>query len=262
MRFAMSTVPPICWEPTEIDRCVVLDPDITLDAVTYRRFTDDLVKFVVEQPRAVIVRVDRMTIATETALTAFTSARLRTANWPGVPILLVAEDTELRRRLGRSAIRRFLAVQPSVAAAVAASGEPPIRRRAAMTMTLSPVTGHRARRLIDDICAEWDIAEISEAAQIIATEFIDNADLHGHFTGVPDIDVRLEYREDLFTIAVADPDPREAVLREPGPGSVGRRLHGLHIVAELASAWGCAPRWPTGKVVWARLATARNRQVS
>jgi len=258
----MTTVPPICWQPTEIDRCVVLEPDIALDAVTYRRFTDDLVKFVVEQPRAVIVCVDRMTIASETVLTAFTSAWLRTANWPCVPILLVAEDNELRHRLGRSAIRRFLAVHPNVAAAVAAAAEPPIRRRAALTMALSPVTGHRARRLIDDVCAEWAIAEMSEAAQIIATEFIDNADLHGRFTGVPDIDVRLEYREDLLTIAVADPDPHEAVLREPEPGSAGRRLHGLHIVSELASAWGCAPRWPNGKVVWATLATARQRQVS
>ncbi|PSR66869.1 hypothetical protein C8258_18510 [Nocardia sp. MDA0666] len=239
---------------------MVLEPDFTLDAGTYRQFSDGLVKFIVGQPRAVIVCLDHMTVASEAVLTAFTSARLRTSNWPNVPILLAAESEEARRRLERSAIRRWLTVHSTVAAAIAAAGEPPIRRWVARTMALSPFTGHRARRLIDEVCAEWDLGEISEAAQIIVTEFIDNVDLHGHFTGVPDIDVRLEYREDLLTIAVADPDPREAVLREPAPGSAGRRLHGLHIVAEMASAWGCIPRWPTGKVVWATVAATRHPQ--
>ncbi|WP_063009464.1 ATP-binding protein [Nocardia kruczakiae] len=251
----MNSVPPIRWQPTDIDRCVVLEPDLTLDAGTYRQFSDDLVKFAVGQPRAVIVRVDGMTIASEPALAAFTTAWLRTLNWPCVPFLLVTEDAELRRRLGRSAVHRFLAVQPTVAAAVAAAAEPPPRRRTDLTVALSPVTGHRVRRMIDDVCAEWGIGDISELAQIIATEFVDNADLHGLFTGVPDIDVRLEFRDDLLTIAIADPDPREAVLMESVPGADGHRMHGLHIVAALASAWGCVRRWPTGKVVWATLAT-------
>ncbi|WP_051025468.1 STAS domain-containing protein [Nocardia aobensis] len=253
----MTAAPLICWQARKIDRCVVLEPDLTLDAKTYRQFSDGLVKFVIGQPRAVIVCLDHMTVASDAVLTAFTSARLRTSKWPSVPILLVARSVEVRRRLERSAIRRLLTVHSTVAAAIAASGEPPIRRWTTRTMALSPFTGHMARRLIDEVCAEWGIGEVSEAAQIIATEFIDNADLHGHFTSVPDIDVRLEYRENLLTVAVADPDPREAVLREPDPGSSGRRLHGLHIVAEMASAWGCVPRWPTGKVVWATLSTRR-----
>lgn len=257
----MDTAADIRWQPNEVERCTVLQPRGPLDAVTYRRFTAELVKYVVEQPRAVVVCLDELTVPSETALTAFTSARLRTADWPAVPIVLVARGDALRQRLVRSAIRRFLPIHASVPAAVAALAEPPLRRRVDLTMALTADAGPRVRRFVDEVCTDWAIAGTSGDAQVVATEFVENAYQHGIFAETADIDVRLEYRNDLLTVAVADPDPHEAVLLETEPEPSGRRTHGLHMVAGLAAAWGCAPRWPSGKIVWATLPTARPRQL-
>ncbi|WP_067649536.1 ATP-binding protein [Nocardia harenae] len=78
-------------------------------------------------------------------------------------------------------------------------------------------------------------------------ELVENAVRHG----AGDVGVRLELRAGGLTVAVSDADPHPAVLREPAAGEV--RAYGLHVVAHLARAWGCAPCWPSGKVVWATL---------
>ncbi|GAB0102448.1 hypothetical protein JMUB6875_14160 [Nocardia sp. JMUB6875] len=88
---------------------------------------------------------------------------------------------------------------------------------------------------------------------LIATELVENSFLHSRVPG--GMQLRLELRDDRFCVAVGDNDPHEALLREPGVG--GSRHYGLHIVARLASSWGCVPRRPAGKVVWAVLSTGR-----
>nr|WP_157535080.1 ATP-binding protein [Nocardia inohanensis] len=245
--------PEIHWDRVETQGCAVVSPRGELDAGVYRRFIDDLVKFAVDEPRAVIVVLDDLVIASEPLYTAFTSAWIRVGDWPGVPILLVMHDDDRFARLRASAVRRFVPVYPSLSQALATVGTPPARRRVSVELPSAADSAQRARRVVEQVCERWELPDIRGDALLIVTELVENAFLHSRADA--DLELRLEMREDLFTVAVADADPREAVLREPTPGSP--RLYGLHVVARLARTWGCAPRRPVGKVVWAVLPTSR-----
>ena len=56
----------------------------------------------------------------------------------------------------------------------------------------------------------------------------------------------------------ADYVPGEVSLRDPGADD---GLHGLLLVAQIATAWGCSPTSANGKVVWATLRCAGARSL-
>ncbi|WP_460723455.1 ATP-binding protein [Nocardia heshunensis] len=225
--------------------------------MSYRDFTDSLVKFAVEEPRALVVVVDELRVESEPLYTAFASAWMRVGDWPGVPIRLVVSTESRRELLHASAIHRFIPVCADVPEAMRGLADQPPRRRAIVNLVRAASCGQRARRFVDATCERWHVAEARGDALLIATELVENSFLHSAVDG--DMQLRLELRNQLFTIAVGDDDPHEALLREPGAG--GSRHYGLHLVARLARSWGCAPRWPTGKVVWAVLATGQRRSM-
>ncbi|RDI67985.1 hypothetical protein [Nocardia pseudobrasiliensis] len=245
----------IRWYEQDASGCTVLRPSGELSVATAGIVSGDLVKFALNEPRAVIVIIDGLGIASEALFSAFTLAWMRVGDWPAVPIALVAGSEALRRRLHANAVDRFLPVTATVAEAQQAVGKAPQRRRICLDMPLAADCGRRARRFTEQICERWEVPEVCDDAQLVATEFIENAFLHTRFDA--DISFRLELRQQLLTVAVADQDPREAVLPEAVPGrSVPS---GLHMVARMARAWGCSPQWPVGKVVWATLPTGTGR---
>jgi anti-sigma regulatory factor (Ser/Thr protein kinase) len=79
----------------------------------------------------------------------------------------------------------------------------------------------------------------------VATELVENAIIHAG----TELRLRLELHNDRLAVAVSDGSPREAVLCEGN----GEPAGGLRLIAELATAWGCAPDAAGGKVVWAVL---------
>ncbi|QLY32005.1 ATP-binding protein [Nocardia huaxiensis] len=245
------------WRKTERDDCCVLRPQGELNIATYRAFSDDLVKYTVDEPRAVIVVLDDLSIASEPLLTAFSSVWMRVGEWPGVPIMLVSGPADRRVALHASAIQRFVPIFASVDAAILALDDPPARRRTVRDLPPTADSAQRARRFVAEVCRDWNVTEVRADAQLIVTELVENAFLHSRVS--TDISVRMEMRANLLTVAVADQDPREAILREPGVDPF--RYYGLHVVARLARAWGCNPQWPTGKVVWATLPVGTRRHV-
>lgn len=247
----------IGWTRTEFENCTIVRPHGELTGVTYRRLRDDLVKYAVDQPRAVIVAVDDLRIPADPLLTAFTSAWMRIDTWPTVPLLLVAQSREQRDRLRAGCVDRFLPVFATVTAALDSLVEQPGRRRTALSLARTPACGRRARRFVTETCERWSIPDIRGDACLVATELVENSLIHADSSD--DMEIRLELRRHLLTVAVSDTDPREAVLREPRPGA--DFSGGLHVVAGITRSWGCAPRWPRGKVVWAMLRTKRLRGV-
>ncbi|MFC3964881.1 ATP-binding protein [Nocardia jiangsuensis] len=235
----------VSWRPEIAGECAVLRPRGVLDTDTYRRFGADLVRFAMDEPRALIVALDELALADDGALTAFSAARIRVGDWPGVPILLAAADEPLRRRV--AAVVRRVPVLESVPAALAQAPVPPYRQRARLDMAAAAASARAAREFVARMCVRWRIAELFNDAQLLVTELVENAMRHA----IGDVRVRLDLRARGVTVAVADADPQPAVLREPAAGEV--QAYGLHVVADLAAAWGCAPCWPTGKVVWATL---------
>lgn len=226
--------------------CCVVRAVGVLDTTTYRTLRDLLVKLTVEQPDAVIVDLDGLHVAHQTALTVFSATWLWVSTWPAVPILLVA-TTERHRDLLGGAISRYTPAYPTMAAALAAARRPPARRRAGLDLPASTVSSRVARAFVRETCATWDLSAHAPVAETLATELVDNVAMHVG-TGAQ---LRLELRRGLLTVAVRDDSPTPAVLRERL--GFDTRGNGLRIVADFARAWGCTPQLNGGKVVWATL---------
>lgn len=108
------------------------------------------------------------------------------------------------------------------------------------------------RGALREALAGWGAADLSDTAELLATELVANALVHGgedawftaSFTGEPEQTLRVEVR---------DCAPHRPLLRHPDRHAVSGR--GLQLVGSLATAWGVRPHGP-GKTVWFELARA------
>ncbi|NUT50150.1 MAG: ATP-binding protein [Saccharothrix sp.] len=226
---------------TDIDGAAVVRPAGRLDLTTYRDLRDGLLRCAVGEPTAVVVRLDDgFEYATLAFTSVFVTVWLRVSEWPGVPVLLVAETPGHRSALatGRvSALPRFTTLD----AALAAVERPSERTRAETQLPGSPISARLARRYVRAACERWDVTDLTDHAMTVATELVENAVRHGRSAPV----LRLELRDHRLTVAVRDENPDRS-----GEWSSGR---GLAIVSSLSREWGSLPSPRRGKVVWAVL---------
>lgn len=234
----------------QVQRATLVRPQGLLDIQSYPYLRDTLIKCAAEEPDAVVVELDALDVASEANLSVFSTVSMRTAEWPGVPLLLVAHFENRREQLRRGAVGRFVASFPDILSALAATGDPPRRRREVISLRRAPESSMRARQFVADVMREWGLSGIQDLvadAKLVVTELVENTLRH---TGsLPE--VRLEFRRGLLTVAVTDEDPRPAMLRERVPGR--RVTSGLVIVAQLCRVWGSTPTLRGGKIVWAVL---------
>jgi anti-sigma regulatory factor (Ser/Thr protein kinase) len=228
---------------------LVARPVGELTPETYERLRDGLLRCAAEEPAAIVVDLASMRAAIASLLTVFPLVCDRISNWPGVPLVLAAARQPLRRLLDFSAVPRFVPTYRSVNEALEGLEAAPRRRRRQMELPCDPASSRLARRLVEQACHEWGIAEMATDAVVIASELTDNMVCHARSEGW----LRLKLRSNIFTIAVADADPRPPQLRVPNLRAAGGR--GLVLVDKLSRSWGTS-RLPEGKVVWAVLTVA------
>ncbi len=153
-------------------------------------------------------------------------------------------------------------------------------RSASTRLPASPRSAPAARTFLRDHLSAWSAERVRDEAELVLTELVTNAVLHGR----PPVDVTVACLGDVVEVVVADasplpPQPRagrtdllrdlDATLaleagspgvlhdRDPrlgvgssGPVAAGR---GLQLVRALSTHWGSG-EVPDGKAVWARLA--------
>ncbi|UQS23117.1 hypothetical protein L1857_09950 [Amycolatopsis thermalba] len=249
----MSTAGRVLIRQRDVAGCTVVDLTGRLNTHSYGELRDSLIKLTLDQPRALIAQVDDLDVTTEPALTVFSAVRMRTDQWPAVPVLLVANDPHRHRLLSGSAIRRFVPVYPRLEAAIEAVAEPPLRRRRAAVFLPLPSSSHGARLFVQETCRKWNVRHRLEDALGVATELVENAITHAGTA----LEVRLELRSGYLTIAVRDEDPRPAVLRQRPSGRL--QGYGLQVISALSRTWGCSPARDGGKIVWAVLSVGPRR---
>ena len=106
-----------------------------------------------------------------------------------------------------------------------------------------PPTVPRARRLVRQAMAGWDLPEsIRETTELLATELVTNAVRYAHGP----IELRM-LRTRTLLCEVRDDDHFLPILLEAGDLDEGGR--GLFLVSQLALRWGVS-RTANGKVVW------------
>jgi len=124
-----------------------------------------------------------------------------------------------------------------------------VRRLAIQRRDLQGV--RRARQFLHDWLRSVELAPMSEDAELLATEVVTNALIHGD----SDVDIHVRRYPNRVRVEVRDSDPHLALpvsvnLAEDEAES-GR---GLVIVSAMASAWGNSPSG-RGKTVWFELLT-------
>lgn len=108
---------------------------------------------------------------------------------------------------------------------------------------------HRTRTQLREWLGAWELPELADTAELLASEVVTNALVHGD----SDVNVYVRRYDTCLRVEVRDSDPRPArpvtLPRAEDQAEGGR---GLLIVSALASAWGNSPSG-RGKTVWFEL---------
>jgi anti-anti-sigma regulatory factor/anti-sigma regulatory factor (Ser/Thr protein kinase) len=208
-----------------------------------------MLKCLTDQPTAVLVDAEALTVPDDIHLTVLAAVARHAAAWPSIPVLICAAPPQVTVALTRLGIDRHVTVCTSVhegRVRVARRILPPrIRDR------YPPMVGTVgiARHLVHEVCRRWGLSLLAPVAGLVVTELVSNAVRHA---GTP-LELTATRAGRYVHLAVRDYMSQPARLVGPSaedePG--GR---GLLIVEAFTSCWGCTPT-RDGKVTWATLST-------
>lgn len=111
------------------------------------------------------------------------------------------------------------------------------------------------RAFVRECCVDWGVSESSDTAVLLASELATNA---VRYASMP-VTVWLGYRTDRIVLSVEDASHDSATVRAPSVTDEGGR--GLLLVDALAERWG-EREVPTGKLVWAEIATRQTPEMA
>jgi anti-anti-sigma factor len=229
---------------------VLVRPHGVLDAYTAADLRGVLLDCLVEQPTGIVVDTSQLRIADDLGLTVLAGVARESQRWPGARFVMVG-GAEVQVAAARLGVDQFLSVCVDFDAAEAQVNEipvPPTRRDRMRPDRNAPGL---ARLAVQEFCEEFAIASDGDAAQLVASELVTNAVVHGR----TELDLTLRRVGPLLHVAVRDTGPGQAritdIINESSP--TGR---GLLLVDALSTAWGnLLPN--TGKVVWATVRVAK-----
>lgn len=218
-----------------------------LDGTTYLTLRDVVIKAALDEPRAVIVDVNQLSVPSESAWSVFTSARWHVSIWPDVPILLVCEVRRSLRALTANGVSRYVPVHRTRESALEAvrGQSTPARRRARTKLPDSRLSVGLARAMITEWLTRWEKPELIPTAATVATVFVENVLVHTDSAPV----LTVEDFKDTVTVAVEDASDQQPIRHED-PDHGADSVSGLAIVSTLCRAWRSTPT-ASGKAVWA-----------
>ncbi|MFI6250761.1 SpoIIE family protein phosphatase [Streptomyces sp. NPDC051016] len=117
-------------------------------------------------------------------------------------------------------------------------------------LALDPAEVRRARAVVREQLHDWDLARLTEPAELMVSELVTNAIRHSHSRPVQ---LRL-IRGETLLCEVDDDDHILPTLLGTDPGAETGR--GLRVVSTLAREWGTS-RTSAGKTVWFELTSRR-----
>ncbi|MFF3563509.1 SpoIIE family protein phosphatase [Streptomyces sp. NPDC002574] len=132
-----------------------------------------------------------------------------------------------------------------VALLVARLGGLPEGSTAAWTFAAEPSAVRRARGLVRDTLARWELRELTDVTVLLVSELVTNSLRYAHGP----IGVRI-VRGTSLLVEVSDPLPDPPRERSAGAEDEGGR--GLQLVARASRRWGTR-HGPLGKTVWFEL---------
>ncbi|WBB97245.1 MULTISPECIES: ATP-binding protein [unclassified Solwaraspora] len=213
------------------------------------RLAPVLRRCLLEEPLALLVELDEVTVASPIGLRVFAIVQGGDASHRPVVHLCARPDSPTGR-LARHSISGLVSVQDSVIDAtklVESAPRSPYRWHEYLPP--HPRSPGEARRLIGGACRSWQLTTLVDEAMVIGSELVSNAVEHAG----TELDVTTTRQAGAIRISVRDRAvelPRPATGPRPGPAP--GRGRGLAIIEALASDWGYAG-FADGKTVWAAL---------
>ncbi|MFC7549482.1 ATP-binding protein [Plantactinospora sp. GCM10030261] len=186
---------------------------------------ETLLTALADRPSPVVVDVSGLSVRDPQTLAVFDEVSQETAEWPVGELLVTPVDAgTVGRRAAETSARSLSArLDPAVGAA------------------------RRARGLVTEGCARWDVPDLIGPGCIAATELVNNVVVHAHTP----MTLQLAYRGDALHLSVRDYSPEPPVFTGSAPTtSAGGR--GLLLVDSVARRWGVTPL-TDGKLIWAVL---------
>ncbi|MEU7799461.1 STAS domain-containing protein [Micromonospora arborensis] len=216
-----------------------------LDLGTMRSVHQALNGALVEETEALVVDLAEVDVRDRLALSVFAATARRAEEWPAVPVVLCSPSPVAARWLAESTTCRVVPVSSNCAEATRAAGATSVLR---MRARLDPVAGacRRARDLVTDACARWNLPDAAGPAALVLSELVGNVVRHA---GTP-MQVTVTLRRPYLHLAVVDGSRAQA--RAGGTDLYAEGGRGLLLVRELTQRWGSVPAGP-GKAVWAML---------
>jgi anti-anti-sigma regulatory factor/anti-sigma regulatory factor (Ser/Thr protein kinase) len=240
----------------DLECVAVCDPPVMvlrvageLNLCSAPRFRAAMLKCLADQPTAVLVDAEALSVADDIHLTVFAAVARYAAAWPSIPILVCAPAPLVAAALTRLGIDRHVTVCASLheGRVRAARRTLPTRIRDRYLPTVGAVG--TARHLVIQVCQGWGLSRLAPVAGLVVTELVGNAVRHAGTA----IDLVITRTSRHLHLAVRDyvcePARLVGASGEDEPG--GR---GLLIVEALTTSWGCTPT-RDGKVTWATLPT-------
>jgi anti-sigma regulatory factor (Ser/Thr protein kinase) len=135
-----------------------------------------------------------------------------------------------------------------------AAGRP--QRSWQITLPAAAQSAGLARKVSRRVLASWRLADLDEAAVLLASELVGNVVRHAR-TGGRALALRLEVTGTWLRIEVHDGDPRPPRPRRPD--WLDESGFGFVLVDAIADKWGIH-QTATGKSVWAELDIRRDDQ--
>jgi hypothetical protein len=239
-------------ETTDIAGVVVATPVGRLDLASYPALRDGLLKAAGDAPFAMVVRLGESFEVPSTAmLSVFTTVWMKVAQWPDIPMALLADTDEHLEDLHASGVTRFVRTTTSLDGALKAVEQPPDRRFRRVPLPCSPTAPLMARAVVREACELWNLPMMTDDAVLIVSELVENAVRHARSKSL----LRIELRPHGLSLAVRDDDPTPPQLATPDLNVPGHR--GVRLVDQMSIAWGCTPSSDGGKIVWAVLALSQ-----
>jgi anti-sigma regulatory factor (Ser/Thr protein kinase) len=218
-----------------------------LDPHTAPVLRQTVLKALAAEPAAVLIDLAGVTDVDPIALTVFLSLARAAAAWPGAQLIHHSATPGLAGELEELAIGRHvpLAADRAEAEALAGRGTGPVQVRWDVLGGADGLT--EARDVVRTFCERHGLESLSGNAELVITELVVNALVHGAAPVGAWVSLRRRY------LHLAVRDRSEAMPRLVGPGdTAGDGGRGLMIVEALTVAWG-ATAAPDGKIVWCTL---------
>jgi anti-sigma regulatory factor (Ser/Thr protein kinase) len=126
-----------------------------------------------------------------------------------------------------------------------------VTERVSVQLALIDTAPRQARCILDDALAEWGLRHLADAADLLTSELVTNAVVHGAEPAFLTVYTDREADGGLLFLEVEDADENMPQERVADDGDESGR--GLQLVDALAEDWGTEPA-ASGKRVWASLA--------